>query len=175
MTVGATAGLICILVALSALLFGIKPLVFRSGSMGPTIQTGALGLAKTVPASELEVGDVVSVVNDSGTRITHRINAIDHLDGNGARVTLKGDANEQADLIPYTVTEADRVFFHVNGLGYAVTWLSSPIATFLGGVLVGAVLLLAFGPNSRRDEEASVETIDPLAEADQELQGAHRG
>ncbi len=61
LNVAAVAGLICIIATLASLIFGIKPLVFRSGSMEPAISTGALALAKTVPATELAVGDVISV------------------------------------------------------------------------------------------------------------------
>lgn len=156
LNVGAIAGLICVLAALASLLLGIKPLVFRSGSMSPEISTGSLALAKTVPASELSVGDVVSVVNDQGTRITHRVHEIVSANGDSSVVILKGDANTDADITPYTVTEVDRVFFSVPGLGYAVSWLSSPMAIFLGGGLVGAVMVLAFGqPAKRKDDDDS--------------------
>lgn len=43
------------------------------------------------------------------------------------------------------VSEADRVFLSVGKLGYAVTWLSGPVAVFIGGIAVGALLMTAFG------------------------------
>ncbi|MDG3010576.1 signal peptidase I [Rhodococcus sp. D2-41] len=147
LNVGAAAGVVCILAAAASFLFGITPLVFRSGSMAPAIGTGALAMAKTVPASEIRVGDVISVENDRGTSITHRVVAIEPTTGGGAQVTLKGDANRVSDPLPYSITEAKRVLFHVPGLGYAVAWLSSGTAVFLGGALTGALLMLAFGPN----------------------------
>src|SRR5690606_14624076 len=113
------------------MLFGITPLVFRSGSMSPTIGTGALGIAKTVPASKIQAGDVVSTIDDAGTRITHRVVATNALAGEAVSLTLKGDANAVADLAPSIVTEADVVLFHVERLGYAVSWLQSPAAAFL--------------------------------------------
>jgi hypothetical protein len=73
LNLGAGLGVMCLLAAVAAIGFGIRPLVFRSGSMGPEIGTGALGLARTVPAAELAVGDVVSVVNSRGVRVTHRV------------------------------------------------------------------------------------------------------
>ncbi|MDH6280823.1 signal peptidase I [Prescottella agglutinans] len=155
LNVGALAGLICVLAAAASFLFGIKPLIFRSGSMSPEIPTGALALSKTTPAGDLEVGDVVSVENDQGTRITHRVHEIVSSDGTTSVLILKGDANQDADITPYTVTEADRVFFSVPGLGYAVSWLSSPAAIFLGGALVGGVMVLAFGPGSKRKGDDS--------------------
>lgn len=49
LTVGAVAGLICVVAATASMLFGIKPLVFRSGSMSPEITTGSLALAVQCP------------------------------------------------------------------------------------------------------------------------------
>ncbi|MFC7446753.1 signal peptidase I [Rhodococcus daqingensis] len=155
LNVGAVAGLICVLVAAMSFFFGIKPLLFRSGSMSPDIPTGALALSKSTPAADLAVGDVVSVVNEQGVRITHRVKEIVSSDGSTSVLILKGDANKDADISPYTVTEADRVFFSVPGLGYAVAWLSSPAAIFLGGALVGGVMVLAFGPSAKRKDDDS--------------------
>lgn len=146
LTIGAVVGVVCIVAAVASMLFGITPLVFRSGSMSPTIGTGALGLAQTVPAGEIREGDVVSIVNDSGTRITHRVVSTEIVEGGAARLTLQGDANQVADLTPSVVSSADRVFFHMERLGYAVSWLSSPAAAFLGGLLVGVLLMVGFRP-----------------------------
>lgn len=153
LTIGAIAGVICLVAAIAAVAFDLRPLVFRSGSMSPAIQTGALGLARTTPATELQTGDVVSVINAAGVRITHRIESID-LQGDVATLTLRGDANQVADIEPYVVTSADRLFFHVNGVGYVVAWLSGRGGIFLGGLLAGALLMYAFGPRSRTQAEA---------------------
>jgi signal peptidase len=153
LTAGAVVGVVCIVAAVASMLFGITPLVFRSGSMSPTIGTGALGLARTVPASEIRDGDIVSVINDAGTRITHRVVAVQPTAGGAAALTLKGDANQVADLAPSVVTSVDRVFFHVERLGYAVSWLSSPTAAFLGGLLVGVLLMVGFRPSVVEEPE----------------------
>lgn len=146
LTSGAVVGVICIVAAMASMLFGITPLVFRSGSMSPTIGTGALGLAQTVPAADIREGDVVSVINDAGTRVTHRVVSAESASGGAAALTLRGDANEVVDLLPSVVTSTDRVFFHVERLGYVVSWLSSPAAAFLGGLLVGVLLMIGFRP-----------------------------
>ncbi|MFC8041941.1 S26 family signal peptidase [Nocardia sp. NPDC057353] len=142
------AGTICLLAAALALLFGIKPLLFRSGSMEPAIGTGAVALVRAVDATELAAGDVVSVRNAAGERLTHRVVAVDSITGNSATIRLKGDANEAEDAQPYTVTEAERVLFHVEKLGYAVAWLASPPAVFLGGAFAGLLLAVAFRPRT---------------------------
>ena len=164
LNVGAAAGVVCILAAAAAFLFGITPLVFRSGSMSPAIGTGALAIAKTVPASAIHVGDIVSVENERGTSITHRVVAIEPTAASGAQVTLKGDANRVPDPLPYSITEAKRVLFHVPGLGYAVAWLSSGTAIFLGGALTGALLMLAFGRNRAAENTPSTTADQNQAE-----------
>ncbi|QCQ89891.1 signal peptidase I [Rhodococcus sp. SGAir0479] len=154
LTVGAIAGVVCIVATVATLLFDIKPLIFRSGSMAPAVSTGSLALAHTVPASELSVGDIVSVENADGTRITHRLYALEPQGADIFAVTLKGDANAEPDVEPYLITEADRVFWSAPGLGYGAAWLTSSTAVFLGGALVGALLVLVARPAGRREDEA---------------------
>lgn len=155
LNVGAVAGLICIVIAVGSMLFGIKPLVFRSGSMSPEISTGSLALARTVPADSIRVGDVVSVDNEVGTRITHRVVAVAPFGDGKLSLTLKGDANRVPDRSPYIVSEADRVIGSVPLLGYLAAWLSSKTAIFLGGIVAGALLMLAFGPIRKPGTPAS--------------------
>lgn len=151
LTVGAIVGCVCVLAAAAALIFGVKPLVFESGSMGPHIDTGALGVAVSTPASKLHVGDVVSVRNDAGDRITHRIVGKTAAGEGRAALTLRGDANASPDAQTYQVTKADRLLFSVNGLGYVVAALQSPAAIFAGGLLVGILLMVAFRRRDRSD------------------------
>ncbi|WP_206488859.1 signal peptidase I [Rhodococcus sp. KRD162] len=151
LSVGAFAGLICVLFALAAVFFGITPLIFRSGSMAPAIETGALALSKKTPATEIQVGDIVNVRNAAGNGITHRVVEIGAVGTDSAQLILQGDANSDADVETYIVSEAGRVFFSVPKLGYAVAWLSGPVAVFIGGILVGVLLMLAFRPEGRRE------------------------
>ncbi len=162
LTAGAVVGSLCLLVALAGLVAGVKPLVFRSGSMGPEIPAGSLGLARPVAAVELEVGDVVSVINREGVRVTHRVVTIGGT-GGSRDLTLRGDANSGPDAETYSVADADRVFWSAPALGYGVAWLGSPLGLFvLGGVCVG-VLVLGFrrspsrpGDGGRRRAAATV-------------------
>lgn len=142
---GAVAGALCLVAVAASMLLGITPLIFRSGSMAPTIGTGALALARTVPAEQLEVGDIVSLEDPTGVRLTHRVVDVDPGGNNTAVLRLKGDANTAPDPQPYVVAHADRVFFHIDGLGYVVAWLSNPVAVFLGGMVAGGLLVIAFG------------------------------
>lgn len=163
LTVGAVAGLICVLFALAAVFFGITPLIFRSGSMAPAIDTGALALSKTTPVADIEVGDIVKVTNASGAGITHRVVEIGAVGTDSAQLFLQGDANAEPDAESYVVSEADRVFFSVGKLGYAVSWLSGPVAVFIGGIAVGALLMTAFGfrrPSVESDAESTAKPDD---------------
>ena len=149
LTVGAVLGVVCIVATIAIVAFDMKPLVFRSGSMSPAIDTGALAYAKGTPVGDLKPGDIVSVENSSETRITHRITAIEP-NGSRAALTLKGDANEDADAVLYVVSSADRVLFSIPRAGYVVSWLSGPIGIFAGGLLVGLLSIVAFTPGRNR-------------------------
>lgn len=171
LNIGAVLGLLCIVAASVSMFLGVTPLVFKSGSMSPGITTGALGLARTVPAEQLAVGDVVSVNDSTGDRITHRVTALEPQSDGSMSMTMRGDANGADDPVPYFVNEADRVFFHINGLGYAVAWLSNPVAIFLGGMLAGGLCVIAFGRTQKSDADA-----EALIGADvPELEETHHG
>lgn len=149
LTVGALAGLLCLLAALAAVFFGVTPVIFRSGSMAPAIDTGALALTRSVPLAEIRTGDVVSVINAGGQRVTHRVaNVISPRPGSAGQLVLKGDANALPDPQPYRVDKADRVFFAANGLGYPVAFLQTPWAIFAGGLFAGILVFIAFRPRT---------------------------
>ncbi|OZF51760.1 signal peptidase I [Rhodococcus sp. 14-2470-1b] len=157
LTVGALAGLLCVLIALAAVMFGITPLVFRSGSMSPAIETGALALSKSTPAVDIQVGDIVNVTNAAGNGITHRVVDIGAVSSVSAELFLKGDANAEPDAEPYVVSDVRRVLFSVPKLGYVVTWLSSPVAVFAGGLMVGVLLMIAWRPHGRNVPESALD------------------
>ncbi|WP_341926459.1 signal peptidase I [Nocardioides psychrotolerans] len=138
LTVGALLGVLGLLVVLAGLVLDVRPLVFLSGSMAPAIDTGALALVRTVPAADLRVGDVVSVVDAGGTRVTHRVVSLAS-QGEHRQLTLRGDANRSADREVHTVTEADRVVASVPRLGYVLGWMSGRLGMLLLG-LYGAFL-----------------------------------
>jgi signal peptidase I len=154
LTTAAVAGALCLVLLLAGLVLGVRPLVFRSGSMAPAIDTGALALARTVPASEVHRGDVVSVRDAAGTRLTHRVVSV-AAQGEQRRLTLKGDANAHPDAEAYTVTEAQRVFLDVPRLGYVVGWLTGPIGLFLLGLYAALLLSVVFRRRPPGDDRPS--------------------
>lgn len=151
---GAVLGLLSIVWTVVMFAFGLTPLVFTTGSMSPEIKAGDLAFSRTVDASEVEVGDVVSVINAKGVRITHRVVRTDPT-ADGAVLTLKGDANSEPDTEPYDVTSVERVSFDVPKAGYVVQAVSSSVGMFVGGLLAAAALFIAFGQRGGGDDRRS--------------------
>jgi signal peptidase I len=151
LALGAVLGSLCLVTALAAAAFDLRPLVFRSGSMAPSIETGDLAVAQEVAASELGVGDVVSVKTASGSRVTHRIVTVTKRDGH-ATLALKGDANSATDAEPYDVETADRVLFSVPAGGYVLAWLAGPMGIFLLGGYAVWLLMRVARPRPRLSE-----------------------
>ncbi len=166
---GAGLGVLSVVAALAAASLGIVPLVFTSGSMSPEMPTGSLGLARTVAASELRVGDVVSVTGADGIRVTHRIVATEQQPSEVV-LTLKGDTNPSPDQESYRVKEADRVFFNAPYVGRMVSAFTSPWGMFLGGLAVAALLFWAF----RRQPPAATGGGQSELEAPLATSGKHR-
>lgn len=162
---GAAIGTVCLLVAVCAVGFGLTPLVFRSGSMAPGIPTGSLAIGVSTPASDLTVGDIVSVLWDE-TRVTHRIVSIEALGGQTYRLQTKGDANDMTDARPSVVTRADRVVWSAPGMGFLVEAASKPHTVFVVGVFVGVLLILAFRRAGTAPDPQPTSPRTRLGEAD---------
>lgn len=141
---GALTGVVCLTAAALAVFAGVTPLIFRSGSMSPDIPTGALALARTVPAAEVAVGDVVSVPRADGVRVTHRVVETDDAGGASRSLVLKGDANPVTDPEPVVVAEADRVFWSTPRLGEWVDQALAPGWVFVVGTLFGMLAMIGF-------------------------------
>lgn len=162
LTAGAVLGSICLLSLLAGVLFDVKPLIVRSGSMQPAIATGALALSRTVSAHDLAVGDIVSVKTLDGTRVTHRVVEIQHQE-DVSLLTLKGDANGSVDDEVYSVASAERVVLDVPYLGYVVSWTSGRTGVFLGGLAAGGLLILAFRRPAGGDPQDPPDRPEPPA------------
>jgi signal peptidase I len=152
LTSGALLGVVCIVATVAGFTFGTVPLVFRSGSMSPAIHTGDLAIARTVDADTLAVGDVVSVIDSGGNRVTHRVQNV-AAQGNARQLTLKGDANQTPDAEVYTVTRAARVLFHLPKAGYAVDAAASPAGLFVLGLYVAGMLALVLRRRPPEDKD----------------------
>ncbi len=135
--------------ALTALLVvgGFSSIAFTSGSMQPTHAEGALAITRSVPAGDVAVGDVVSVVVGD-ERVTHRVISVDALAGSTS-LSLRGDANVDPDPEPYLVDHVDRVIVSIPQLGRAAeadVWL----LVLIGVVAAKALVWSRLGRGARR-------------------------
>lgn len=138
LTAFAVLGVACLLVFVGSMIFGVRPLVVVSGSMEPTVPVGSVVLSRTVPASEIAVGDIVTVERprDLGL-ITHRVVSTTPTDGGAVELVLRGDANSVDDPEPYVVQTAGEYVRHVPGLGHLALFLQTR-----GGLVVAGALAL---------------------------------
>lgn len=168
LTAGAILGVICMLWTFALLIAGITPLVVLSGSMSPALQAGDVAFARSVPADEIAPGDIVSVVAESGTRITHRVTDVTSTgESDEVTLTLKGDANDTADAETYAVTSAFTVVGSAPRLGYLLHGVSSPWGIGAGIALLAACLFLGWrAPARATDAEATAldDTAAPPAD-----------
>ncbi|MBA4609326.1 signal peptidase I [Aeromicrobium sp. Marseille-Q0843] len=154
--VTAFLGAMSLVLGLATVVAGVQPLIFRSSSMEPAIHAGALGLAKTVDAGDVAVGDVISVESASGVRVTHRVVEVEKA-GEQISFTLRGDANAQPDSQPYLATEVDRVFLDVPYLGYVANAMATPWALFAAGIIV-ALLAVRLWQRAGRETRSAMGT-----------------
>lgn len=140
LTAAALLGLVVTGLTVFAMTTGLEPLVVKSGSMEPTIATGGMVLVRTIPAGEIAVGDVVAVQRPDNTRVMHRVLEVTHT-GPTAELVLKGDANEDPDPVPVTVTEAGELVFSTPVVGRFSAFLASAKGGFVLGSIITAVLM----------------------------------
>jgi signal peptidase len=151
LAVAGVGGLLCIVWLIAALVFGLSVIVFKTGSMAPTMPTGSAAITRSVVAADIRVGDVVTVpVPGDALPVTHRVVSIrkDAAAGADRILVLKGDDNLIADQAPYTVREARLVIFSLPGAGTALALARTPL--FIGLITMGIVSLLlwAFWPSA---------------------------
>ncbi len=152
----AVIGALSILAFAASMVLGLRPAVVVSGSMEPELPIGSLILSRTVDASGIEPGAVVTVPRGDGHGlVTHRVVSVDPLDGGLASLVLRGDANDTDDPVPYLVREAGLHVVTLPWLGCLALALRTPAG--LGAVLavLAFVLLLAWVRIPLRDRSPS--------------------
>ncbi|MGP5717784.1 signal peptidase I [Brachybacterium tyrofermentans] len=153
LNLAAVGGAICIILVILALVFDISLILFRTGSMDPAIPQGSLAVVQEVPASEVEVGDVVTIDREDSLPITHRITSLHKTPDGSWEITMKGDANESEDPAPYTVSTVREVLFSIPGLAKPVAALNSPYV--LGGITLAVSALVVWALWPRRQVAAA--------------------
>jgi signal peptidase I len=136
-------------VAVVVLGVGFSPVL--SPSMSPTFDAGDLVITRAVPASEVEVGDVVVLPRPDadGERYVHRIVEL-RTTATGPVVVTKGDNNPAADPQRLRITSGEVPMvtgslpgFGTLAIGGQQTWPKVVLIVLTGGcVLVAAKRLI---------------------------------
>jgi signal peptidase len=147
--VAAGAGVVCIVIVIAAVVFHVTLIMFKTGSMEPTIPTGSLAVVHQIPADQARVGDIVTVDRPGQLPVTHRVTSVTPVGSGEASITLRGDANPTDDVAPYVVKTVRIVWTWIPGWARVVVWFSNPLV--LGGLTIGATALVtwAFWPRDR--------------------------
>ncbi len=147
----AAGGAVCIVLVGLAFFFHISLILFQTGSMTPTIPAGSVALVQEIPASEVRLGDVVTVDRAGELPITHRVIEIEPAAHGQVRLTLRGDANPSPDPAPYLVSHVRRVIASVPGLARVIVFVSNRWMMVAITLLVSSLVTWAFWP--RREQE----------------------
>jgi signal peptidase len=163
LTALALAGCLCLIAVAAGAWLGISLIVFRTGSMSPGIEPGAVAIVQEVPASSLKQGDIATVQREgSSLPVTHRVVAseADPADHHKVFLTMKGDANASEDPVRYNVQSAKRLLVSVPGLGYWVMRLQNPWFMGLCTIVMATLVTWTFWPRSK-SAQADPEEVRP--------------
>jgi len=151
-------GFIVIVIFLIPRMFGIVPYVVLSGSMEPTIKTGAVAYVNTKnDVKDVVEGDIIAF-NIESKQVTHRVVKIN----SDNSFTTKGDANNTVDLgkVKYT-NYIGKTIFSIPYIGYILGYLHSSIGYFIISIVVILnIVLLIFSKeeeiiNDAKNEEST--------------------
>lgn len=144
--------------------------VFRvaTGSMEPTIQTGALLMARRADINEIGEGDIICYISDDsstmGMVITHRVTAVRADSEGNVLLETKGDANLAVDAGYVTERQLIGIVVWYSKEGNPVAMVISALTTRIGFLacivfpvlLVTGLILHNCVRNIRRDMEQMV-------------------
>lgn len=149
----AIGGGVCIVLVALSVFFDVTLIMFKTGSMSPTIPTGSVAIVREIPADEIRIGDVVTVDRAGDLPVTHRVTSVTVVDGapEARTITMQGDANASPDPFPYTVETVRIVMGSVPHLASVVVWFSNPVV--LGSITLAASALVMWAFWPRRDDE----------------------
>ena len=149
LTTGAVLGSVCLALVVLGAVVDATLVVFKTGSMAPTMPTGALAVVRQVDAVDVAVGDVVTVTRDGKLPITHRVveASADPAVPGGAVLVLRGDANGSVDPAPYEVTRVGRVVWSMPQLGSWVEGAQRPLVLGVATLLVAGLAVTASWPS----------------------------
>lgn len=175
LSLAAFGGFVCVLLVIAAFAFNVSLIMFKTGSMSPTIPAGSLSLVQEIPATEIKVGDVVTVDRPAALPITHRVTSVADGPSHAERIiTMKGDANEAEDPFPYTVDTVRIVLASAPNLAYGIVWLSNPWVMAVLTLGASGLVTWAFWPRDLPSQDSD-EQEDPLPLPEQSSSGSQSG
>lgn len=151
---------------------GYAPMIVLSPSMDPAIKEGDLVIVKSVDASEIKKGDVITFFDpDSrqGSVLTHRVEEVNISETGEISFTTKGDANGWTDLSPAPADSLIGVYrFRVPGAGKVAMFLQTTPG-YIVSVGLPLILLIAYELIRRRryDKSKDADTQALLAELEE--------
>lgn len=148
LNLAAACGVLCLLALAAAWLFDITIILFKTGSMEPTIPTGAAAVVRQIPAADVNVGDIVTIDRPGTLPVTHRVIAITPGNGDLRAITLQGDANPAPDPAPYTVQQVRLVLAWVPGVAPWIVAARQPLVMTLVTVGVSALVVFTLWPRT---------------------------
>lgn len=160
----AVGGVACIGLVIAAFVFNISLILFKTGSMAPTIPQGSMSVVQRISADDIRVGDVVTVDREEGQLpVTHRVTAVHPQRPGEALIEMQGDANPNPDPGPYRVTEVRKVLWSVPGAASVIVWFSDPVILAGLTLAAAALVLWAFWPRKAEADTAPVpaQPVDP--------------
>lgn len=159
--------------------------MFRTGSMEPSIPTGSVALVQEVSPEQISDADVLTVQTEGmEISVTHRVIAVneaedirwaeehaslsrtDVQDGEATVIRMRGDANQVQDREPYVIREgqAQVVLGHVPALAHAVQGLAQREVQIPFAAAMAVAIAWAFWP--RQEVEGEDDSNEQKQEAE---------
>ncbi len=130
-----------------------------SGSMEPTIKTGAVVLIQKVAPEALRENDIITFgsADDPNLSITHRLVKIEEKEGETVFKT-RGDANNSEDINEVSPADVQgKVIFSLPLLGYLAVFIKEPLGFGLLVVLPAILIIISEILNIKKAIEEEVE------------------
>jgi signal peptidase len=120
-----------------------------SGSMSPALQVGDLIIVQGVPATSIQVGEIIIFDSPQESPTIHRVTRIQTLPNGTIEFKTKGDANPAED--DYWVTSKNihgRVLYRIPYLGWLALEPTIPII-----IIIIAVIVVYVWPEDHRKQK----------------------
>ncbi len=134
-----------------SLVVGLRPLGVTSRSMEPGLPVGCLVVSQEVPATQVQVGAIVTLQRLRGAGpVTSRVVKATALGSGAVEFVLRGDADPRDDPEPYVASTAGAYVMQVPWVGGVVTFFQGKAGPPAGATLALLLLVLLLADPERR-------------------------